>query len=37
MHAVLVDQALNLPPDDAPQRLLAVPESQWFERKSGRI
>lgn len=31
------DHALALPPDEAAERLLALPENQWFERKSGRV
>lgn len=37
MFPAEVDQALTLPPDDAIAQLLALPESQWFERKSGSI
>jgi ATP-dependent DNA helicase RecG len=32
-----VDQILALPPAEAINQLSAVPESQWFERKSGRV
>ena len=32
-----VDQILALPPAEAINQLSAAPESQWFERKSGRI
>lgn len=37
MYAAEVDHALALPPRDAVERLLALPDGQWFERKSGRI
>lgn len=37
MFPAEVDQALGLAPDEAAARLAALPESQWFERKSGRI
>lgn len=32
-----IDEALALPPTQVAQRLLAIREGQWFERKSGRI
>lgn len=32
-----VDASLALPPVDAARALVRLPESQWFERKSGRI
>lgn len=32
-----VDRALSESPTDAAQKLLTLPEGQWFERKSGRI
>lgn len=32
-----IDHALTLAPDEAASALLAAPEGQWFERKSGRI
>lgn len=32
-----VDQALNLPVEEAVTRLIDLPENQWFERKSGVI
>lgn len=32
-----MDQVLGKPPAEAIELLLAQPESQWFERKSGRI
>ncbi len=32
-----VEHALQLAPDDLGSALLDLPESQWFERKSGRI
>ncbi|MDU0348048.1 ATP-binding protein [Actinomyces sp. MRS3W] len=37
MLPAAVDQALNLSPDEAAARLSALPEDQWFERKSGAI
>lgn len=37
MYAAEVDQALAQPPADAVDLLLALPEGQWFERKSGRV
>ncbi len=37
MLPVEVDQALSLSPDEAVDRLLMLPENQWFERMSGRI
>ncbi len=37
MFPAAVDQALGLPPDEAVKHLLELPESQWFERKSGII
>jgi ATP-dependent DNA helicase RecG len=32
-----VEEALHLSPEQAVQLLLKLPESQWFDRKSGRI
>lgn len=32
-----VDQALALPAEEVVERLLAIREGQWYERKSGRI
>lgn len=32
-----VEQILALAPDEAAEALAALPETQWFERKSGRI
>jgi len=37
MFAAEVDQALLLPPRQRVERLVALPEGQWFERKSGVI
>lgn len=37
MHAGDVDRVLALGADEAARRLAEIPESQWFERKSGRI
>lgn len=37
MYAAEVDQALAQPVEEAVDLLLALPEGQWFERKSGRI
>lgn len=37
MRPVEIDQTLALPAEQIAERLLALPESQWFERKSGRI
>lgn len=37
MRAGEIDSILALPPDEAVEHLATVPESQWFERKSGRI
>lgn len=37
MFPAAVDQALSLPDNEAAARLLELPESQWFERKSGSI
>lgn len=37
MYSSTVDKVLSLPADDAVARLLELPESQWFERKSGVI
>ena len=31
------DLAVALPPDQLAERLLQIPEGQWYERKSGRI
>lgn len=32
-----VDRVLALPPDEAMQRIVGMPEDQWFERASGRV
>lgn len=37
MHPGDVDRVLALPPDEAVERLVGLPEGQWFERKAGRI
>jgi ATP-dependent DNA helicase RecG len=37
VHPGVVDRVIALPPDEAVEQLAALPESQWFERKSGRI
>lgn len=37
MSTVLIERALQLPPEKIAEALLELPESQWFERKSGRI
>lgn len=37
MSLVAVEQALQLSADEVGVALLKLPESQWFERKSGRI
>lgn len=37
MYAAEVDHALTLPVEEALTQLGALPEGQWFERKSGRI
>lgn len=37
MSAGEVDQALALPAEEVVERLLAIREDQWYERKSGRI
>jgi ATP-dependent DNA helicase RecG len=37
MHPGDVDRVLALPPDEAVEQLAGLRESQWFERKSGRI
>lgn len=37
MSTVQAAQALALPPDRRGPALLGLPESQWFDRKSGRI
>jgi ATP-dependent DNA helicase RecG len=37
MSTVLVERALQLPPEEIGDALLELPESQWFERKSGRV
>ena len=37
MSTVLVENALQLPPEQIGEALLELPESQWFERKSGRV
>ncbi len=37
MSTVLVEHALQLPPEQIGEALLDLPESQWFERKSGRV
>lgn len=37
MYPSDVDRALSLPADEAARALLSLPESQWFERKSGSV
>lgn len=37
MLSAAVEQALNLPPDEAASQLSTLPETQWFERKSGSV
>ena len=37
MSTVLVERVLQLPPEEIAEGLLGLPESQWFERKGGRI
>lgn len=37
MHPGDVDRVLALPPDEAVEQLVGLPEDQWFERKAGRI
>lgn len=37
MGTVAVEKALNGPPEEVGPGLLALPEGQWFERKSNRI
>jgi ATP-dependent DNA helicase RecG len=37
MSTVLVERVLQLPPEEIAEALLGLPESQWFERKGGRI
>ncbi len=37
MSTVLVERALQLPPEEIAEALLELPESQWFERKSGLV
>lgn len=37
MSTVLVEQALQLPAEGRGQALLTLEESQWFERKGGRV
>lgn len=37
MTAAEVDQALSLPAEQAVSALLKLPESQWYERKSGAV
>lgn len=37
MRAAEIDHALALPLEQAVSRLVALPEGQWFERKSGRV
>lgn len=37
MSSHAVDAALSLPPDEVVAALAALPEDQWFERKSARI
>ena len=37
MTAVEVDRALSLPAEQAVSALLKLPESQWYERKSGAV
>lgn len=37
MSTVLTERVLQLPPEEIAEALLGLPESQWFERKGGRI
>lgn len=37
VHPGDVDRVLALPPDEAAEQLIRLPEDQWFERKAGRI
>lgn len=37
MSTVLVEQALQLPPEQLADALLELPETQWYERKSGKV
>ncbi|MCC5951685.1 MAG: putative DNA binding domain-containing protein [Acidimicrobiia bacterium] len=37
MSTILVERALQLPPEEIADALLGLAESQWFERKGGRI
>lgn len=37
MYPGAVDRVLALPPDEAVEHLVGLPEDQWFERKAGRI
>ena len=37
MTSLQIDQALRLPEEELLARLIALPEDQWYERKSGRV
>ncbi|HLR84835.1 MAG TPA: RNA-binding domain-containing protein, partial [Nocardioidaceae bacterium] len=37
MHPGDIDRVLNLPPEEAAEQIVTLPENQWFERQSGRI
>lgn len=37
MSTATVEQAMKLSPDKVGDRLLAIPEDQWFDRKSARV
>lgn len=37
MSTVLVERVLQLPPEEIGEALLDLTETQWFERKSGRV
>ena len=37
VHPGDVDRMLALPPNEAAEHLVSLPEDQWFERKAGRI
>lgn len=37
VHPGDVDRVLSLPPGEAVEQLVSLPEGQWFERKAGRI
>ncbi len=37
MTSAMVDRSLTLPVEEVGEALLAIPEDQWFERKSARV